>query len=718
MRRNRYAFTRHSSYNLERSYHNVPFEEFMFYNGEKNIIDKAILTKIYDDVIQNRKSIFWSNEELGNIGIGFRFSIKELPDIKKFCQRDSYDDKEEKNNENTKREGVYIDIIDFGTPVPANTIKNTKDIIRNKLFLGFEVDEDTKLLFQLFDFETIPASPQRVFISLNELINFFIENKYLNKYRLNSDWKEFKGDVNTLLGVELGNEPFPDIIEENYNSSTDTTYIIDVIEKRLNNINYRIGIILPFASYYCKNFSFLVVSEKDESYNYIDKNRVFFTATSYNITKNIFFDEGCNRYNNKGNIEINRDVISRIHRDIGSILSPQERVITARLYNFYYERFGERHIRVQSDKTFDALKKQYTKLISEGREIQINNIIISKKKIKLKDEFSIQFSEDFLDVEEKLTEIRSAINVDNAQYNLNVIYENILKLSMIRYIQINYTREHTYKEFKKVQFILNGMTIKIEKVDNRIHINGIFCRIDDTYSILCRAICYTKVDEYNRFIKDVSHIGVEWRKLINNGVHVELINPFYDIFRKTGKRSFEKIILRFSLSWDEYRRTKVYLLANNTKYLIRYKGKFKRYLGTPDVVTSMESLKVILTECLGEFDPLVFVTLIHNAIKEGEIVKKRGEELVTNTIRDIMAEETTIEIQGNNVKGYKIVGRLTQVPYFINAISLEVYKFTDGQWNRRCVVDDPNKQRIFEDRLANRLVNIYNEYRGISTIQN
>jgi hypothetical protein len=132
----------------------------------------------------------------------------------------------------------------------------------------------------------------------------------------------------------------------------------------------------------------------------------------------------------------------------------------------------------------------------------------------------------------------------------------------------------------------------------------------------------------------------------------------------------------------------------------------------------MENLKMILTDCLGEFDKEVFLGLVQNAIKEAEIVRQRGEELVAYTIKDTKAIETTIEINNKEIQDYKIVGIRTSTPYFINRITLEVYKFTDGNWNRRCVVDDPNKQRIFEDRLANRLVNIYNEYRGISTIQN
>jgi hypothetical protein len=191
-----------------------------------------------------------------------------------------------------------------------------------------------------------------------------------------------------------------------------------------------------------------------------------------------------------------------------------------------------------------------------GKEIKINNIIIHKNYIRLGDEFNLEFEEGFIDVVQHLNDIRGTVNIDNAQYNLNTIYEGLLGLSKIGIIRAGYVRDDEYKRIGSVSFKLNGMPITVRRgEDKRIKINEIFCRIEDTYSILCRAICYTTIREYERFLKDVSYIGVEWKKLINNGIMIELVNPFYGIFRKTGKMSYEKILLRFSLLWDDKRRT-------------------------------------------------------------------------------------------------------------------------------------------------------------------
>lgn len=706
---------------IDGSYTNVPYEEFKFYNVEKNIIDNVILEDIYQKVINKDEIIFWTNKDFGDKGILFRF--------RKQAEKRITTQEDNTNNVSVKTEiesneisfNTFVDIMEFGFPVPEEMVSKIKDVVHKIFFTSFKLDLDTKEMLNKFSWDSISINEAVIFDSRDEMINYFIEKKFASSYsvdRYSLSQRDFAKDMKYLFDYKIDRTITPEIIQEEYSSDdVEVYYIFDVIEKRINNRNYRIAL-MSESGRYSTSYAIKVFDEDHVSYNYIDKNRVFFKDTRGD-GRPIFLDLPTNRYNNDGQIEISRDTISHIKKDLTQILAPTERLITPLLYNFYYERYGQKRVKFKTNEMFERLKEQYEKLLMAGKEIKINDIIIHKNYIRLGDEFNLEFEEGFIDVVQHLNDIRGTVNIDNAQYNLNTIYEGLLGLSKIGIIRAGYVRDDEYKRIGSVSFKLNGMPITVRRgEDKRIKINEIFCRIEDTYSILCRAICYTTIREYERFLKDVSYIGVEWKKLINNGIMIELVNPFYGIFRKTGKMSYEKILLRFSLLWDDKRRTQVYLLANRTKYLIRYKGKFKRHLGTPNVVMSMENLKMILTDCLGEFDKEVFLGLVQNAIKEAEIVRQRGEELVAYTIKDTKAIETTIEINNKEIQGYKIVGIRTSTPYFINRITLEVYKFTDGNWNRRCVVDDPNKQRIFEDRLANRLVNIYNEYRGISTIQN
>ena len=85
-------------------------------------------------------------------------------------------------------------------------------------------------------------------------------------------------------------------------------------------------------------------------------------------------------------------------------------------------------------------------------------------------------------------------------------------------------------------------------------------------------------------------------------------------------------------------------------------------------------------------------------------------------MRDTAAKEIIISVSNKNMKGFVVVGRKTSKEYFIDATDLNVYRKDNGMWNRRCVVSDPKKDRIHADRLANRIVNIYNELERISTL--
>ena len=113
------------------------------------------------------------------------------------------------------------------------------------------------------------------------------------------------------------------------------------------------------------------------------------------------------------------------------------------------------------------------------------------------------------------------------------------------------------------------------------------------------------------------------------------------------------------------------------------------------------------------------IKIIEDAIKEGEIILKRGKELVRDTIRDTKAQLVKVMVGGGNeIEGYKLQGVRTGTNYLIDKEQLTVYREKGGKYDRRCVVDSHNKNRIFEDRLANRLVNIYNEFKKIYTLFN
>jgi hypothetical protein len=204
--------------------------------------------------------------------------------------------------------------------------------------------------------------------------------------------------------------------------------------------------------------------------------------------------------------------------------------------------------------------------------------------------------------------------------------------------------------------------------------------------------------------------------MISTGVIVRIKNPFYMLYKNRKKSVNQEELFRFSFSWDIKNRSKIYIVLNNKKYLIKYKNKFKQHYDSINRIISINVLKEELSECLEGIDNNTVLEIVKNGIEEAKIVQKRGEELVSNVIGDIKCEFCSIDIQGSALNGYKING-IKGGKYFVKKDSLDVYKWKDGSWNKRCVVDMANKQRIYEDRLANRLMNIYNEFDKISTIQ-
>jgi hypothetical protein len=326
------------------------------------------------------------------------------------------------------------------------------------------------------------------------------------------------------------------------------------------------------------------------------------------------------------------------------------------------------------------------------------------------------FDDEFIDLLNRniLREIRKLVQNESVKYNFNEFYEKILQLSSLKVLCRDNVRDIDYKDFEKTKFTLNGMEIDIVK-EGKIKINGVYCRINDIFEILNRAICYNNTDDYRHYIKDVSYIGYKWKAMIGTGTIIKLYNPFSEI--KT-KNIIGDINLRFSYYWDIDRRSRIYLMLNDNKYVIDNKHQFLKMFSFPEQHLTINEIKTRLMDNIEGLNDVEIIEIIKNAVKEGEIIKHKAEELVRKTVEDIQAVKVEINIRGIKKFGYTFKGNKTQCEYFVDCNTLEVFKMVNGEWNRRCVVNDSNKNRIFEDWLANRLVNVFNEPAYIHTLHN
>jgi hypothetical protein len=498
-------------------------------------------------------------------------------------------------------------------------------------------------------------------------------------------------------------------------------FISDVFEKRIDDVNYRFACMVR-PSRFGSTAAYKICSEDDREYLYLDKGRMYAVVRG----EHYFFDLQSTEYTDSGKILFYGNLIKRIGILVDEILRTGEYVIPHNVYEFYKKRVNLNVDDEEEDKEedkedikYNIILNKYMKVIREGRIVRTNGIEFSKNHIKIIDEnFCIKFCDNFLDMQEKeiVKSILKATKDTAIRYNFNLFYNTIIGKSILKCFKRTSMSHYQYSSFGSTRFIVNDMQIDIVKT-NRLYINGVFVRLDDVMFLLQKAICFEDVDEFTEYLHDVSAIGADWTKLISDGVVVRLDNPLLEINQALGKdTATEDVLMRFSFNWDVKRKSYVYLSVNNTKYLIKQKMKFKKYFERPNMKTSMAGLQTILLSTVEGLDEDSVIELAENAIEEAKIVKEKGMRFVNDTVKDIKAKHTQIEIHNTKINGYTLKGVRTGAEYFIADETLTVYRKQNGSWNMRCVVDDTRKQRIYEDRLANRLINIYNEPAYIHTL--
>lgn len=686
--------------------------EFMFYNKTKNVIDNTILKSLKDKLLNDNSSdtVYWSSEAFSEYSIGF----KVIKKTEKINSKDVVN--------------IYIEILEFPFKFKLSQLINLKYIFHMCMFINFELNSDQILFLRMITVQSSSIVNKENYLSQTfdtwqEIVDFLIVSKELNRYNYDCDVAEY--DYNSLSNkitpIRDWNLLFPDSnidktdldvdVHKDKHADESIYYIVKVFEKRINNRNYR-SMLYKKIERYNTYIGVEIIDDTEQDYTLIDEKRIFFTdRLEGNKIKKYFLDTPLIEFNDKKQPIIYNDLYVAMMKNITQILPKNKNIITPSIYRFYQERVLKREYDNYESEITEKEKlilDRYIFLLNQDKEIKIGDVFISKTKIRIEG-LTIKFDFEFINVVEKLIDLKQCMNIQNAQYNFNIIYENILKISNLKYISKNYTGVDELRNFKEVTFTLNNVTINIKRDNKRFYINGAFCRIDDILHILERGICFENTIDFNKYVKDVSYIGIEWKMMISNGINIQLSNPFYHIFEKTGYAVINEIYMRFSLLWDVSKRQTVYLLLNDKRYLIQYKGKFKKYFNYPNRVLSIGMLKKELQECLANLDDDIIIDIVENAIEEAKLIKKRGDELIKMTVKDINAKEETVDINGAKSVGYTFTGKKTGDKYFVDKINLSVWKIDNGAWNRRCIVDNASKQRIFEDKIANRLINIYNE---------
>lgn len=644
-------------------------DDFIFFNKNNKVLDNKFLKDFSENMLKKEKKfMYWTNKEFAKERVGFKF--KRLHNKIYFLMK-SYD--------------YNFDYKDY-----CNLVYEKKGVMFNFNITQEQIDflESRNLYFEEKLLINKKNNKIKFINSWQDFVNYLIKTGNFHRHISLTD---LNYNLKMLFNEQITNFNGDDYDYDSlYRLQYDFYHIIKVIETRLDNINYRIQI---YYGIYSKTFYVDVINDKNKYYVYTDEN-VFYISDR---TKHYYFANNIiNKTNNK--YVFDKNILNKLGNNLYTILSESQYIITQQIYNFYKSDYSEQH-KTYCSETEEIINNKYIKLLKQNKTIKINDLNISRKEISLNTEnFNLKFNNDFLNVIDNLEEIKTEANKESVKYNFNELYEKILYIARLQYSSFN--------EPKKYK--INNINISIEKIGSRIKINNIFARKGDVFTILKNAICFKTQEDFNKYLKDVSFIGTTWKKIISNGVLLTIINPLKRFNVKNNTDSSD-IHIRFSFLWDVDKRSNVYLTINDKKYLIKYKGIFKNTFNRPSYCCSLNELRDKLKESLEDFDSLEFYSILENAIIEAKIVRERGLKLVENTVKDINAKEVVVSINNNNVSGYTFLGRFTKKEYFIDKNTLSVYKKDNNYWNRRCILDDANKQRIFEDKLANRLINIYNE---------
>jgi len=711
-RRRRYSNSRAENSEYDLGSNTALLAEFMFFNTKGGQVIPENVLKDIKKKLENSEQVYWTNKDFATHGIGF-----------KVWKWQSDEDKQAGNNDKS----ILISMIDYtqNSGVFKLDLKTYNKVVHNigKMFFTFELTDFQHKWLNYISFEDdnyFKICEQQTMNSWDDVLKFLFNHEI--KIEKCDDFSEVLGILNMLVPeakidtkeqAQLGHR-------ESHNSSYDSIYInVKVVEKRIHECNFRLCVYKNFYSYYRNRYSVRIYREDHPEYNYQDEKTIMFDKYEYNDKKNCYYlDRSLTEINEKQEVVTNLDAVVGLSEYISDVIPKGEYVVSLQVYKFYQERVSKRSVyEVETDTREAAINDRYRELIKDGKDVKIMGVTVSLNKIQLDDEgFVISFKDDFLDVCGSFFSIKNLLKENDVRYNFNLLYEKILQLSGIKVIDMDNVQDKEYKEFEELEFKVNNIPIKIQKENNKIKINGIFCRIADVYDILKKAICFRDAETFDAYIKDVSFIGIEWKKLINNGINITLQNNLINAFNKASIDTFSKLTMRFSLYWDTVKRRDVYIKINDKKYLINQKRKFLKFFNVPNKHLNMLQLKQSLKQCIEFLDDDVLIGIVVDAVEEERTIQRKAKVLIENTVRDTGAKLVEIFIMKMMRRGYLIKGRVSGADYFINEKNLEVYKKINGQWNKRCVVDDSSKVRIFEDRLANRIVNIYNEPERIYTI--
>ena len=424
--------------------------------------------------------------------------------------------------------------------------------------------------------------------------------------------------------------------------------ILEVIEK--NNKRYCLLI-------NSNDFNLLIRDCNSPIYNYLDKGRYFKEDNRYSYNNNNynFFD-----------LNIDISLIKEFNRDCEGIHLIYEEDIKKALRG---EKVKEKLEEKKSEEE-RKLSEEVEKKIKKEGFIEVNGInfnyrngLISYNGLKVgcKKDKKTEF--------DYLKDVVSFNDLRKDDLDFNNIFDR-------------YCREMSYKINRdEIVFFCGKFSVNLNLKGN-YYINHIRINKGEIHEVLTKAICFDKVSEYEKLLKEVSKCSIRIHNILNNGINVKLSN---------------------SLGTEIYFKIPIVRVKNKNK--IKLNDKLIEIKRT-NSLTPLDSGK-------NTIDKIIEVLTKNSEIKEDEVMSlikvglveykeaiRKSEELLKETITILGITKANI----NGTDGYIIKGKLRE--YFIDE-DCKIYTYPEHRY--LCVVDRTNKIGVGKDKIISRMYALKND---------
>ena len=520
--------------------------------------------------------------------------------------------------------------------------------------------------------------------SLND-VEFILKNCSLKKSKLNynSDKISFCEQLLPKIKHLFKYNSFSSVNNEK-NPYKGFEYILDVIEAK-NNIRFFLCLNL-FDN--MNTFKLRYIEPTNEMYNYIDKNRIFYTFNSiYKSYSDMIFFDIENDITNIHNKLSNYIRFIKANENYSGYLSDKY-ILDSRTQLLLAEKKAEREklIVEQKNKKYksDIENMNIKPLIKNGISFYKDKIVYEG----IKCDFNGYY--DFV-------KYLNTKDIDSIT-DFNEVFENTIKTIVFKYFYNNFipwnisrnlnnqgcVTLNTIKEKNKLTFNINNNEIIVRKYS----INGIRINKDEVAECLCHILCYDNIEKYEEFLKNVSKCSLKFHKAISQNV------------KHSIQLQGTNANLEFKLKRKANRN---YLILDKKEFLITNSNLFIDNKGSS---YNLEYFKNIMKSVKIELKDLMLI--IKDAKKRYELAIKKSEELLKETLTKFKVEKKTI----NDKTGYVLRGKSGN-QYLIEDNSsntnFKVWQVKGDELDYRCIVDKNPTGHTGKDGLVSRIYALAND---------